>query len=230
MRQFVRNTSLSLFFLSIFLLSTIVLAVVGHDLYNQDEVEHAELLHESPQTISLGRYLVSSHFGQALMENWQSEYLQFSLMILATVWFVQRGSTESKPLDKAGAESDQQQLVGGHAQRNSPAWAKAEGVRRWIYSNSLVLVMGFIFLCSWFAQSVTGWSEFSAEQIDHGGEAVSWLTYVTGSSFWFDTLQNWQSEFLAVASMAVFSIYLRQRGSTESKPVGAPHEATGVEG
>jgi uncharacterized protein DUF6766 len=147
------------------------------------------------------------------MENWQSEYLQFSLLILATVWFIQRGSPESKELGKEGTESDQQQQVGGYAQQNSPRWAKARGLRLWVYSNSLLLVMGLIFFLSWFGQA-----------------AVSWLGYVGSSSFWFDTLQNWQSEFLAVGSMAVFSIYLRQRGSPESKPVGAPHTATGVEG
>ena len=228
--RFVRNSSLSLIFLALLLLSVVFQAVVGHDLYNDEEASHAELNHEQPQLVSLGRYLFTSHFGQALMENWQSEYLQFSLFILATIWFLQRGSTESKELDKAGKESDQQQKVGGHAQQNSPKWAKARGFRLWVYSNSLLLVMGLIFFLSWFAQSVTGWSEFNAEAAEHHEAPVSWLGYVGSSSFWFDTLQNWQSEFLAVGSMAVLSIYLRQRGSPESKPVGAPHTATGVEG
>ena len=90
--------------------------------------------------------------------------------------------------------------------------------------------MGLIFFLSWFAQSMTGWSEFNVEAAEHGEATVSWLGYVGSSQFWFDTLQNWQSEFLAVGSMAVFSIWLRQRGSPESKPVGTPHTATGVEG
>jgi hypothetical protein len=164
------------------------------------------------------------------MENWQSEYLQFSLLILATVWLLQRGSTESKEVGKEGAESEQQQLIGGYAQQNSPSWAKVRGFRLWLYSNSLVLVMGLIFFLSWFAQSVTGWSDFNVEAVEHSEAPVSWLGYVGSSSFWFDTLQNWQSEFLAVGSMAVFSIYLRQRGSPESKPVGAPHTTTAIEG
>ena len=230
MRRVVKSSSLSLFFLAILLLSVVFLAITGHDLYNDEEAAHAALNHEQPQLISFGRYLFTSHFGQALMENWQSEYLQFSLMILATVWFIQRGSPESKEPGKAGTESDQQQRVGGYAQQNSPRWAKARGFRLWVYSNSLLLVMGLIFFLSWFAQSVTGWTEFNAEAADHGEAAVSWLGYVGSSSFWFDTLQNWQSEFLAVGSMAVLSIYLRQRGSPESKPVGAPHTATGAEG
>jgi hypothetical protein len=228
--RFLKQSSLSLFFLALLVVSIVVLAITGHDLYNDEEAAHAELNGEQPQLVSLGRYIFTSHFGQALMENWQSEYLQFSLLILATVWFIQRGSPESKELGKEGTESDQQQQVGGYAQQNSPRWAKARGLRLWVYSNSLLLVMGLIFFLSWFGQSVTGWSEFNAEAADHGQAAVSWLGYVGSSSFWFDTLQNWQSEFLAVGSMAVFSIYLRQRGSPESKPVGAPHTATGVEG
>jgi hypothetical protein len=228
--RFVKHSSLSLFFLALLLLSLVFQAIVGHDLYNDEETTHAELNGEEPQLVSFGRYLFTSHFGQAVMENWQSEYLQFSLMILATVWFLQRGSTESKEPGKEGPESDQQQKIGGHAQQNSPKWAKADGIRLWLYSNSLLLVMGLIFFLSWFAQSVTGWSEFNVDAAEHEESPVSWLGYVGSSSFWFDTLQNWQSEFLAVGSMAVFSIYLRQRGSPESKPVGAPHTATGVEG
>jgi hypothetical protein len=228
--RFLRNSGLSLFFLALLLISLVVQAIVGHDLYNDEETSHAALNGEEPQLVSLGRYIFTSHFGQSVMENWQSEYLQFSLFILATVWLLQRGSPESKELDQAGTEGDQKQKVGGHAQQNSPSWAKARGLRLWIYSNSLLLVMGFIFLCSWFGQSVTGWSEFNADAAEHGEQAVSWLGYVGSSSFWFDTLQNWQSEFLAVGSMVVLSIYLRQRGSPESKPVGAPHTATGVEG
>jgi len=228
--KFFKNSSLSLVFLAIFALSVVFQAVVGQRLFNEDEITHAELLDETAHTVSFWDYVFSSHFGQALMENWQSEYLQFFLFVLATTWLLQRGSTESKELDKAGRESEPEQKLGGHAQQNSPKWAKVEGFRRWLYSNSLLLVMGFIFVCSWFAQSVTGWSQHNADQIEHSDVSISWLEYIGSSSFWFDTLQNWQSEFLAVGSMAVLSIYLRQRGSPESKPVGAPHTATGVEG
>jgi surface polysaccharide O-acyltransferase-like enzyme len=98
-----------------------------------------------------------------------------------------------------------------------------------VYSNSLLIVMLIIFVGSWFAQSATGWTEFNAEQRTHGDPTVSWLCYIGSATFWESTLQNWQSEFLAVGSFAVLAIYLRQRGSPEAKPVGAPHEATGVE-
>jgi hypothetical protein len=99
-----------------------------------------------------------------------------------------------------------------------------------VFSNSLLLVMGAIFVGSWFAQSVTGWSTYNADQIEHEAESVSWLEYLGSASFWEDTLQNWQSEFLAVGSVAIFSVYLRQRGSSQSKPVGAAHDQTAVEG
>jgi hypothetical protein len=223
MRRFVRDNSLSIFFLVIFVAALIGQAIAGHSLYNQEQLAHGE------ETVSLWRYMTSSSFGQAVMENWQSEYLQFTLFVIATVWLLQRGSPESKPLDAAGRESDREQRIGNHAHPRSPLWARTGDLRTAIYSNSLLIVMGAIFLGAWFAQSVTGWSEFNQEQAAHGEAGVSWLGYIGTSTFWESTFQNWQSEFLAVGSFAVLAIYLRQRGSPESKPVGAPHEATGLE-
>lgn len=146
------------------------------------------------------------------------------------MWLLQRGSPESKPLDKAGLESDEAQKVGVHADARSPRWARTGGLRTALYSNSLVIVMTAIWLGSWLAQSIAGASGYNASQLDHQAATVSWLSYLGSSDFWSRTLQNWQSEFLAVGSMAILSVYLRQRGSPESKPVGAPHDATGVEG
>jgi hypothetical protein len=229
-RRFLRHNGLSLAFGALFALALGFQALAGWHEFNNDEVAHAQLAHEQPREISFGRYLTSSHFGRAVTENWQSEYLQFSLFILATIWLVQRGSPESKPLDRAGPESDQRQQVGRHAGSRSPLWARVGGLRTFVYSNSLLIVMLAIFLGSWFAQSVTGWTEFNAEQVDHDQARLSWLAYVGSASFWETTLQNWQSEFLAVGSMAILTVYLRQRGSPESKPVGAPHETTGAEG
>jgi hypothetical protein len=217
--RFLRENSLSIVFLVIFLLT-----LVGHGLFNQDQLLH----HGDP--ISLGRYLTTSEFAADVAENWQSEYLQFTLFILGTVWLLQRGSPESKELDKAGLESEEEQRIGRHATRRSPRWAKVGGVRAAIYGNSLLIVMTALWLGSWFAQSVAGWSAYNADQLDHQAATVDWLGYLGTNDFWDRTLQNWQSEFLAVGSMAILSVYLRQRGSPESKPVGAPHDATGVEG
>jgi hypothetical protein len=224
MRRFLRDNSLSIVFLLLFLAALTGQALAGHADFNEEQVRHGD-----PE-ISLSRYLVSSEFGNAVMENWQSEYLQFTLFILLTVWLLQRGSPESKELDKAGRESDEKQKVGPHAQRNSPGWAKVEGLRRTLYENSLLIVMGTIWLGSWFAQSVTGMTVYNSERLDHQMSAVGWFQYLGTADFWEATLENWQSEFLAVGSMAILAVYLRQRGSPESKPVGAPHAATGVEG
>jgi hypothetical protein len=150
--------------------------------------------------------------------------------MLATVWFIQRGSPESKEPGKEGLESNQKQKIGGYAPDDAPDLARHRDWRTGLYSNSLLIVMAVIFVGSWFAQSVTGWTEFNAEQVDHNADKVSWASYITSPTFWEATLQNWQSEFLAVGSFAVLAIYLRQRGSPESKPVGAPHDATGIEG
>jgi hypothetical protein len=226
----VRDHGLSLFFLTIFIAALIGQAIAGHAEYNNDQIAHARLLNEQAETLSFWRYMTSSDFGQAVMENWQSEYLQFTLFIFATVWFVQKGSPESKQLEKVGLESDDEQRIGEHADPSSPRWARARGIRLFLYSNSLLIVMGLFWLGSWLAQSVTGWSSYNAQQIEHEDQALNWLQYVGTANFWESTLENWQSEFLAVGSMAVLAIYLRQRGSPESKPVGAPHEATGVEG
>jgi len=225
-----RDQGLTVFFLVIFLAALAGQAIAGFNLYNEDQISHAKLLGQAPETISFLRYLTSSHFAQATTENWQSEYLQFALFMFATVWLVQRGSTESKKPGEEGTETDEQQTVGRHARPDSPKWARVGGWRTRLYENSLLLVMTLIWLWSWFAQSVSGWSEFNVEQLDHKEATVSWLGYITSSDFWFTTLQNWQSEFLAVGSFAAFTIYLRQRGSPESKPVGAAHTDTAVEG
>jgi hypothetical protein len=222
--RFLRENSLSIVFLVIFLLTLVGQALVGHGLFNQDQLLH----HGDP--ISLGRYLTTSEFAADVAENWQSEYLQFTLFILGTVWLLQRGSPESKELDKAGLESEEEQRIGRHSTRRSPRWAKVGGLRTAIYGNSLLIVMTALWLGSWFAQSVAGWSAYNADQLDHQAATVDWLGYLGTNDFWDRTLQNWQSEFLAVGSMAILSVYLRQRGSPESKPVGAPHDATGVEG
>jgi hypothetical protein len=225
MKRFVRENSLSLFFLTIFVLALIGQAISGHNLYNEEALAH----NEAP--IGFWRYLSSSSFGQAVMENWQSEYLQFALFALATVWLLQKGSPESKELDQAGTESDREQMVGRHAREDSPRWSKYGDWRTTIYSNSLIVVMAAIFFGSWFAQSVTGMTAYNQEQHAHGEPGLSWLGYIGSSEFWESTFQNWQSEFLAVGSFVILAVYLRQRGSPESKPVGAPtEEATGEEG
>jgi hypothetical protein len=182
------------------------------------------------ETISFWQYVASSSFVVDVSENWQSEYLQFLLLILVSIWFVQKGSPESKELDKRGKESDKEQLLDRFARPDSPKWAKAGGWRTKVFSNSLGLVMGSIFVASWLVQSISGFSAFAESQIGNLQDPGSWAEYLGSPEFWNRTLQNWQSEFLAVWSMVILSVYLRQRGSPESKPVGQPHDSTGVSG
>jgi hypothetical protein len=223
-RRFVRDNALGLFFGAIFLLALAGQAFAGWTAFNDEQVA------DSLGRISLPDYLTSASFAADVAENWQSEYLQFLLYIVATVWFLQRGSPESKELDKAGLESDEDQLVGPHATEDSPRWARVGGVRTAVFSWSLSLVMALIFVLSWLAQSIAGRASFNETRLQRLQDPVSWTAYLTNADFWSRTLQNWQSEFLAVGSMAVLSIYLRQRGSPESKPVGQPHGSTGIEG
>jgi hypothetical protein len=223
-RSFLRDNGLSVAFGLLFLATLVGQAISGHDSVNHDQLLH----HGDP--ITLGHYVSSSLFWADVMENWQSEYLQFSLYIFATVFLLQKGSNESKEPGTAGGESDEKQLLGAHAKPDSPRWAGVGGLRTKIYSNSLLLVMSGIWVASWLAQSITGRINYNADQLGHQSAPVSWPTYITTSDFWNRTLQNWQSEFLAVGSMVILSVYLRQRGSPESKPVGAPHHETATEG
>jgi hypothetical protein len=220
-----RDNSLSLAFGLLFLVTVGAQSIAGWFVEREEASEHGE------QGVSYLHYVTSSEFGQAVLENWQSEYLQFLLFILLTIWLMQLGSPESDDLDeKPGLETDEQQQVGAHARRDSPAWARASGWRRELYSWSLLLFMGVFFLLAWLGQSLTGWTQYNDEQALHDQPPVSWLDFVLSSTFWEQTLQNWQSEFLAVGTFAVVTVYLRQRGSPESKPVGAPHDETGSSG
>jgi hypothetical protein len=222
-RKALRDNSLSVFFGLILVLTLIGQAFTGLADYNRTVA-----LSDLPK-MTIGEYVTSSQFAVDVAENWQSEYLQFLLYIVLTVWLLQRGSPESKKLDERGSKDEKKQKLGRHADPESPRWAKVGGWRTALYSNSLGLVMGLFFLASWGAQLVAGTSAYNSERLQDRQVPISMLDYAHSPDFWNRTLQNWQSEFLAVGSMVVLSIYLRQRGSPESKPVGSPHSATGVE-
>jgi hypothetical protein len=224
MRTFVRENSLSLCFALLFLAALVAQAFAGVADYNSEQVA------DGFARVSLGEYVTSPDFAVDVTENWQSEYLQFLLYVLLTVWLLQRGSPESKELDKLGQESHEQQRMGRHADSGSPRWAAVGGLRTQLYSRSLGIVMGLVFVASWFAQAVSGWAAYNEQRLSQLQSPLPWTAYLTSADFWSRSLQNWQSEFLAVGSMAVLSIYLRQRGSPESKPVGASHGSTGVSG
>lgn len=220
MKRFLRDNGLSLVFGLLCLAALVGQAFAGHADFNDRQLAQA-----GPQ-ISLLEYVTSSDFAVDVSENWQSEYLQFFLYVFATVWLVQRGSPESKLLDKIGHESDEDQKLGEYATEKSPKWARAGGWRTALFSKSLGLVMGLLFALSWLAQSISGQSAHNADRLARFQDPVGWAAYLGSPDFWNRTLQNWQSEFLAMGSIVVLSVYLRQRGSPESKPVGAPHDST----
>jgi hypothetical protein len=224
MRKFLRDNGLSLGFGLLFLVTLVGQAFAG----NADLNHHR--LADGGDPIGLLDFVVSSDFAVDVAENWQSEYLQFFLYVIATVWLVQRGSPESKPAGRIGTESDEDQKVGRHADADSPRWAKVGGWRTGLFSTSLCLVMGGLFLLSWLTQSIAGTSAYNNDQLIDFQDPVTWSQYAGSADFWNRSLQNWQSEFLAIGSMAILSVFLRQRGSPESKPVGAAHTVTDESG
>ena len=223
-RGLLRDNSLSLVFGGLFLVTLAGQAVAGLADHNSRQVA------QGLEPVSFPDFVTSSSFGVDVMENWQSEYLQFFLFIYATVWLVQLGSTESKPVGQEGKETDREQKVGRYAEPDSPPWARVGGWRTALYSRSLGALMGTLFLLTWAASSVAGWAAYNSEQLASRQDPVGWVGYLGEADFWNRSFQNWQSEMLAVGSMAVFSVYLRHRGSPESKPVGEPHAATGSSG
>jgi hypothetical protein len=223
-RGFLRDNSLSLAFGAVFLATLAGQALSGVADFNAQQVA------DGLEQVSLAQYVTSSSFAVDVMENWQSEYLQFFLYIFATVWLVQKGSSESKKPGEEGTESDDEQRVGRHAHDDSPAWAKTGGFRTALFSRSLGLLMGGLFLLTWTASAIAGWAAYNGDQLGQLEDPVSFLGYLGAADFWNRSFQNWQSEMLAVGSMAVFSVYLRQRGSPESKPVGVAHAETGQTG
>ena len=172
MRTFVRENGLSLFFAATFLATLIAQSFAGQHTFNAEQLEHGA------SAVSWWEYVTSVTFWGAVMENWQSEFLQFTVFIGATIWLVQKGSNESKRLEDAGRETDERQRVGRHADERSPRWAKARGLKRWLYENSLLITMSAIFFATWFAQSLNYWRVFNDEQREHSEATVSWGRYL----------------------------------------------------
>jgi hypothetical protein len=215
-----RDNGLSLAMFGCFAFFVIGQAIAGWLDWNEELVSH----HKA--TLALGQYLLSGHFYEALFENWESEFLQMAAFVVLTAFLYQRGSAESKdpdgdnPQDADPREAADQPDVPGPVRRG--------GWRLKLYECSLSLALGALFLVSFIGHAVAGASVYSREQVAHGEKAVSVLEYMGKAHFWFESMQNWQSEFLAVFALAVLSIYLRQKGSPESKPVAAPHSQTGA--
>ncbi len=219
MKRLLRDNGLTVALLGLFGIALAGQIITGLAQYNEDATEHGE------RTVDLLPYLGTGHFVEATFENWESEFLQMGAYVLLTVFLFQRGSSESK--DPDGSEEVDEDPRDHARDQDVPAPVRAGGARLLLYENSLMVAFVALFLLSFWLHALGGATEYSAEQVAHGENPVTLLQYVGTSRFWFESFQNWQSEFLAVASIVVFSIFLRQKGSPESKPVHAPHSQTG---
>ncbi|HUP83727.1 MAG TPA: DUF6766 family protein [Candidatus Limnocylindria bacterium] len=220
MKRFLRDNGLSIAMFGAFAASAVGLVFVGWDTFNQEQEDHGH------QAVGLVDYLTSADFGEALFENWESEFLQMGAYVLLTAFLFQRGSSESKDPDESeGAADDTAQKS---TKRDAPWPVRRGGLALAIYRHSLSIALLTFFAFSFVLHLITGAGKFSEEQLAHGGEPVTAVQYLFTSQFWFESLQNWQSEFLAVGVLIVLSIFLRQKNSPESKAVAAPHSQTGT--
>jgi hypothetical protein len=220
MRRFFRENGLAIVMFGFFFAFLAAQSVAGHREHNNDLRDHGE-----PQ-LDYVDYLGSGHFVEAVFENWESEFLQMGSFVLFTIFLRQKGSPESKKLEgKEPVDADPR-----HSRRRKAPWpVRRGGLALAIYENSLTIALFLLFFVSLFLHAAGGVSEYNSEQLAHGGGTVSLLTYMGTSQFWFESFQNWQSEYMAVGALVVLAIFLRQRGSPESKPVDHPHGETGSE-
>jgi len=219
MRKWLRENGLSIAMFVLFAISLIGQVFAGHRVYNTDQEEHGQ------QTVQLSEYLSSGHFVEAVFENWESEFLQMAAFVLLTAYLYQKGSPESRKLE---GEPDLDKHPRRSKKKESPWPVHRGGLLLKLYSHSLSIALFLLFAASFFLHAAGGAREFNQEQAEHGSDSgVGVLSYIGTSRFWFESFQNWQSEFLSVGVLIVLSVFLRERRSPESKPVADPHNETG---
>ena len=218
-RRFLFENGLVLAALLLFLFSFTGQILTGHAVYNDEQEEHA-----SP-TITLVEYLRTGDFVEATAENWESEFLQMAVYVILTVFLFQRGSSESKTIEEPDPVDQRPEEARGDP--DAPGPVRRGGAALWFYKHSLSLALFTLFVLSFLAHAVGGSEKFNQEQQQHGQAQVSVLGYLATSQFWFESFQNWQSEFMSVGVLVLFSVWLREQGSPQSKPVAAAHSDTG---
>jgi hypothetical protein len=214
MRRLLRDNGLSLVLILIFLAFWTLQAIAGWSVFNDEQLAHTEA------PLAFAQYLLSAHFLEATAENWESEFLQMAAYVFLTAFLYQRGSAESKSPDRA----EDVDFVPTRPGPEAPWPVRAGGWLGSLYGYSLSLAFLLLFLVSLSVHMVSGARLNNEERIAHGEAAQSIMEYASGSQFWFEAMQNWQSEFLAVFSIVILTIFLRQKGSPESKPVAMPHK------
>jgi len=209
------DNGLSVVLIFTFLLLFWAQTYTGLYAYNQEQADHGEA------KISYWQYLATGHFFEATAENWESEFLQMAAFVWLSVHLLQKGSPEAKGSD----EPDEVDREPDPNRPGAPWPVRRGGIWLALYSRSLTLAFLLLFLISFLLHAAGGAREYSQEQLAHGQSGVTMLQFMGTAEFWFQSMQNWQSEFLAIAAMVILSIYLRQKGSPESKPVDAAHES-----
>ena len=219
MRRTLRENGLSITLFALFFFSLVGQSVTGHHEYNQDQQEHGQ------PSVGYVEYLKSGHFIEAVFENWESEFLQMAAYVVLTIFLYQKGSSESKKIDTIeDVDVDPRRF---QQQKDAPWPVRRGGLILKLYENSLGIALFLLFLLSFALHAIGGVEEYNQDQAEHGAAPISLIQYLGSSRFWFESFQNWQSEFLSIGVMVVLSIFLRQKGSPESKPVASPHSETG---
>jgi len=218
MKKFLRENSLSIVLFTLFFVFLVGLSVTGY-LHENEEMK----MHAQP-AVTYTEYLASGSFIEAVFENWESEFLQMGALVLLTIWLVQKGSADSKKLRGKGEvdTSSRYSIIRASGWRN-----RGKAIKNMLYGNSLSIALFGLFFASFVLHVFSGASAANEEAALHHEPPIGILQYAASSQFWFESFQNWQSEFLAVGALIVLSIYLRQRKSPESKAVGEPNTKTG---
>lgn len=217
MKKFIYQNSLSIVFLLLFAGAFLGQIFFGIKEYNK------ELIENGGHAVTLSNYLTTGHFIEATFENWESEFLQMGLLVWLTIFLKQKGSSESK-----GFDGDEEVDREPSAHRKDVPWpVKKGGFWLLLYKNSLTLSLLILFIASFCLHFYGSFKDENTINILKGNPELSLVDYLEESRFWFESFQNWQSEFLSVFAIIVLSIFLRQKGSSQSKPVDAPHSQTG---
>jgi hypothetical protein len=220
-RTFLRDNGLSIVVFALFFMFLVGQSVAGWHEFNDEQREHGE------PRVAFSEYLTGGHFAQATAENWESEFLQMAFYVLLTTFLFQKGSSESKKIGQKEAVDRDPRTAKN--KKNAPWPVRKGGWVLTLYEYSLTVAFFLLFVLAFIWHAIGGSREYNQDQLAHGGDPVSAIEYLGTWRFWFESFQNWQSEFLALGAMALLSIFLRQRGSPESKPVDAPHSQTGTE-
>ena len=222
MRRWLRNNSLSLVLFGLFFGTLAVQSLTGWAQHNNEQREHGE------PAVGYFAYVTSGNFVEATFENWESEFLQMASFVILAVFLFQKGSPESRDPDQERDIDTDPRVVSGKVKAEAPWPVRRGGWALRLYENSLFLAFLVLFVLSFVLHAAGGVDDYNEQQAMHGGGAgISMWRFMTTAEFWFQSMQNWQSEFLALGTMVVFSIFLRQKHSPESKPVHAPHSRTG---